>query len=224
MAQSRQRSLPRRSTRRRGGQPARANETVWSCGLTDTGGTNNVWVPKSIAGINATNQCRSGVGLDINAPGKTRPTEPKRELASNRPDWPDDRARVRAAGRPQRNERQRRGQLVRRWLLLGRRGRADQRQQQHQRIRRLGPIDQPRWLSACLRRQPVLGGAWPCRSCRQGHRLAGAGDPGPGPFCAERAVAILGLDTQRLAAAVHRRLALGDLRPRRDAQPASSSC
>jgi hypothetical protein len=51
--------------------PAQANETVWSCGVTDTGATNNVWHLKSSFGMNASDQCRSGVGLDINAPGNT---------------------------------------------------------------------------------------------------------------------------------------------------------
>jgi hypothetical protein len=52
---------------------AHANETVWSCGVTDTGATNNVWHLKSSFGMNASDQCRSGVGLDINAPGNTVP-------------------------------------------------------------------------------------------------------------------------------------------------------
>jgi hypothetical protein len=51
--------------------PALANETVWSCGLTDTGGTSSVWEPKSVDGLSTTNKCRTGVGLDINAPGNT---------------------------------------------------------------------------------------------------------------------------------------------------------
>jgi hypothetical protein len=51
--------------------PASANETVWSCGLTDTGGANSVWALKSSFGMNASDQCRSAVGLDISAPGNT---------------------------------------------------------------------------------------------------------------------------------------------------------
>jgi len=48
-----------------------ANETIWSCGITDTGGANNVWAHNAVFGINTTNECASGVGLDINAPGNT---------------------------------------------------------------------------------------------------------------------------------------------------------
>jgi hypothetical protein len=50
---------------------ALANETVWSCGLTDTGGVSNIWTSRSVNGISATNQCQSGVGLKITAPGNT---------------------------------------------------------------------------------------------------------------------------------------------------------
>jgi hypothetical protein len=48
-----------------------ANETVWSCGLTDTGGTTNVWNHQAVFGINAINRCATGVGLEVNAPGNT---------------------------------------------------------------------------------------------------------------------------------------------------------
>jgi len=51
--------------------PAWANETVWSCGLTNGGGVNHVFAPASTFGINASDHCSSGGGLDINAPGNT---------------------------------------------------------------------------------------------------------------------------------------------------------
>jgi hypothetical protein len=50
---------------------ALANETVWSCGLTDAGGVSNVWTAKSVTGISTANECRSGVGLKITASGNT---------------------------------------------------------------------------------------------------------------------------------------------------------
>jgi len=48
---------------------AHANETIWSCGITDSGGADNVWFPTGTHGINTTDGCRGGAGLDVNAPG-----------------------------------------------------------------------------------------------------------------------------------------------------------
>jgi len=48
---------------------ARANETVWSCGLTDTAAANNIWVATSSPGLVTQNACSSGKGLEIEAPG-----------------------------------------------------------------------------------------------------------------------------------------------------------
>jgi hypothetical protein len=48
---------------------ARANESVWSCGITDTSGANNIWVATSAPGLAAQNACSSGAGLEVQAPG-----------------------------------------------------------------------------------------------------------------------------------------------------------
>ena len=48
---------------------AHANESVWSCGLTDATGANNIWVANPIHGIDTVDGCGSGTGLQIDAIG-----------------------------------------------------------------------------------------------------------------------------------------------------------
>jgi len=50
-------------------QVARANETVWSCGLTNAGGVNHVFTPSHVAGTSASDLCSAGNGLDLGAYG-----------------------------------------------------------------------------------------------------------------------------------------------------------
>jgi len=50
-------------------EPARANETVWSCGLTNAGGVNRIFTPSTAPGTRVYDHCSSGHGLDLNAPG-----------------------------------------------------------------------------------------------------------------------------------------------------------
>jgi len=50
-------------------EPARANETVWSCGLTNAGGVNRVFAPSQDPGMITRDQCRAGNGLDLDPHG-----------------------------------------------------------------------------------------------------------------------------------------------------------
>ncbi len=50
-------------------EPARANETVWSCGLTNAGGVNRIFAPFRDAGASVSDQCSAGNGLNLGAPG-----------------------------------------------------------------------------------------------------------------------------------------------------------
>ena len=52
-------------------EPARANETLWSCGLTNAGGVNRVFAPSHAPGLSVADHCSAGHGLDLGAPGTT---------------------------------------------------------------------------------------------------------------------------------------------------------
>jgi len=49
--------------------PARANETVWSCGLTNAGGVNRVFAPSQDPGMITYDHCAAGNGLDLDPRG-----------------------------------------------------------------------------------------------------------------------------------------------------------
>jgi len=50
-------------------EPARANETVWSCGLANAGGVNHVFTASSVPGTITYDHCSAGNGLDLDAHG-----------------------------------------------------------------------------------------------------------------------------------------------------------
>jgi len=52
-------------------EPASANETVWSCGLTNAGGVNRVFGSSHAPGLSVDDHCSAGHGLDLGAPGTT---------------------------------------------------------------------------------------------------------------------------------------------------------
>jgi len=50
-------------------EPARANETLWSCGLTNAGGVNHVFTASSDPGMITYDHCSAGHGLDLDPRG-----------------------------------------------------------------------------------------------------------------------------------------------------------
>jgi len=50
-------------------EPARANETVWSCGLANAGGVNRIFTPSSVPAAITYDHCSAGNGLDLDAHG-----------------------------------------------------------------------------------------------------------------------------------------------------------